>query len=191
MDKIALSEMKGAKVPMWKHRMGIVATVVFVLSVAVVKGQQPPREMDKQPPNPAPNRIEVRFALGKKTVSCKKFYLSAKIDGHEIMSGSFSSGFQIPQQLANLPQRDALELELKCSGHRWHFTEAGERAFLQGYWWVGTDYPPFQESFQLPVFRDSAWIDYLIVKPTKESGFIVYKHCPKALKDKKPGPCYE
>ncbi|HEY6349499.1 MAG TPA: hypothetical protein VI636_08835 [Candidatus Angelobacter sp.] len=115
----------------------------------------------------------------------------AKEDGHLLFTGSFKSGFDIPKQVENLPRRDALELEFKCSGHRWRFSEVGERAFLHGWWWVGTDYPPFNEHLRSLQVNDAIWLRYLIVDPAEESGFIVYKACPAKFKDQKPEPCYE
>lgn len=164
---------------------------MLIFNITLAEGQQPPPEMGNQPPAPGPNQIEVRFASGKKAVRCKYFFLSAKIDRHEVFSGKFSSGFQIPPEISKLPNQDSLELEFACNSHRWRFKEVGERAFSEGYWWVGTDYPPFQETLQRPGFENSAWIQYLIIKPTNDSGFIVYKHCPEKLKGQKPGPCYE
>ena len=73
--------------------------------------------------------------------------------------------------------------------NRWHFSQVPERAFLWGYWWVGTDYPPFQTEFAgSPTFKDAAWIRYLLLDPSGESGFDVYKYCPEK-KNVKPGPC--
>jgi hypothetical protein len=170
--------------------LAVISITVFLITT-ITFGQQPPPEMGEQPPAPTPNRIEVRFALGIKTIRCKYFDLSAKIRGQEVFAGKFSSGFQIPSDVADLSGHDTLELEFKCNRHQWHFKEVGERAFSEGYWWVGTDYPPFQETLQWPGFKDSAWIHYLIIKPTSGAGFTVYKHCPKRLKDQKPGPCYD
>jgi hypothetical protein len=60
--------------------------------------------------------------------------------------------------------------------------------FESKWWWVGTDYPPFQETFQgWPAFQDSVWIRYLIVDPL---GFFVERHCPAKFKGEKAGPCY-
>jgi len=173
-------------------KKNLVTLVVLLLVTATVGAQRRPPEIGRKLPDPGPDRIEVRFALGEKAVKCEQFHLTAKVEGRVVMDGEFASGFQIPSEAAALPRNDALELELKCGHHRWHFTKVGERAFLAGWWWVGTDYPPFQETFQgWPEFKDAVWIRYLIVDPTKESGFNVYKYCPAKLKDQKPGPCYD
>ena len=166
--------------------------IVLVLLAIAAPSQQRPAEIGRKLPDPGQDRVEVRFALGAKALTCEQFHLTAKIDARVIIDGEFASGFQIPREAAMLPRNAALELEFKCGDHVWHFNRVGERAFLQGWWWVGTDYPPFQETFQgWPELRDAAWVRYLIVDPTNESGFNVYKFCPAKLKDKKPGPCYD
>ena len=142
-------------------------------------------------PEPGPDRIEVRFALGERAVTCKYFHLTANVGRQVVIDGKFASGFRIPQEAKTLPRRDALELDLKCGKQHWHFTNVSERVFLRGWWWVGTDYPPFQTEFQGPRFQDAAWIHYLITDPVNDSGFDVYKACPAKLKDQKRGPCYD
>jgi hypothetical protein len=166
--------------------------ILLLLKFTFAPAQTPPEGVGVvlYPPT-TPNRIEVRFAISKKAVRCQYFHLTAKIEGREIFAGRFKSGFDIPKGLADIPGQSTLELDFICNNHRWHFAEIGERAFLEGYWWVGTSYPPFIEELQRPEFRNLAWINYLIIRPSKEPGFIVYKQCPKELKNKKPGPCYD
>ena len=66
------------------------------------------------------------------------------------------------------------------------------RVHLWGWWWVGTDYPPFQQVFQEDDrFKDAVWIKYLMIDPIGDEPFNVYKFCPAKLKDQKPGPCYD
>lgn len=170
----------------------LVALISFLLVTLTAVAQRRPPEIGRKLPDPGPDRIEVRFALGEKAVKCKLFHLTAKTNGRVIMDGQFASGFRIPSEATRLSKDDEVELEFKCGKHRWHFTKVGKRAFLPGWWWVGTDCPPFQETFQgWPELHDAAWIRYLIVDPTKESGFNVYKSCSAKLKDQKPGPCYD
>lgn len=169
-------------------RQGVLVWLLLMLSSAGGSAQQRP-EFGRAP-DPGPNRIEVRFALGEQAVTCSRFRLTARHDGRVIFRGRFAGGFEIPEYLKDLPRKDALELEFQCGHNRWHFREVPERAFLRGYWWVGTDYPPFQSEFRgSPHFRDAAWIRYLMVNPREESGFDVYKYCPKELQGVKPGPC--
>jgi hypothetical protein len=109
------------------------------------------------------------------------------------MDGRFASGFEIPAAAAGLRGKDAdtLELDFKCGKNLWKFTKVGA-AFLPGWWWVGTDYPPWQETFESWSFAQEAeWIRYLIVDPTVEFCFIVYKYCPTRLKSQNPGPCFD
>lgn len=167
----------------------ILSLVVLLLVAATAEAQRRPPAIGRELPDPGPNRTEVRFALGEKTVTCKKFHLTARVEGRVIIQGKFASGFQVPSEVRALPRNNALELELKCGDHRWRFTKVPETALQSGWWWVGTDYPPFQETFQgWAIFQDAAWIRYLIVDP---QGFFVERHCPTKLKDQKPGPCYD
>jgi len=164
--------------------------VVLLLASTGVKAQRRP-DLGRSP-DPRPNRIEVRFALGDQTLVCKRFSVIARYEGRVVLSGKFAHGFDIPSAAKDLPRKDALDLEITCGRNRWHFSQVGERAFLWGYWWVGTDYPPFQTNFAgSPTFKDAAWIHYLLVDPSGDSGFYVYKYCPEKLKNVKPGPCYE
>jgi hypothetical protein len=164
--------------------------IIVALWATTTQAQRPP-EFGLLP-DPGPNRIEVRFALGDKTARCKRFTLTAKVGDRIVISRQFASGFQIPADAVSLPRKDALDLQFKCGKHRWHFTNVGERAFLSGWWWVGTDYPPFQSLFQnASDVQDAVWIRYLIIDPANDSGLFVYRFCPAKLKDQKPGPCYE
>ena len=99
--------------------------VLLVTFLSNVWAQQPPPAIGPPLPDSGPHRIEVRFAIGKAAVKCKQFHLLAREDGQVLFSGSFKSGFDIPKQVENLPRRDALELEFKCSGHRWRFSKVG------------------------------------------------------------------
>ena len=166
-------------------------SIILALMTEISLGQIPPPELGEQPTPPAANWIEVRFAINKKAVKCEYFYLSAKIKGKEFFSGKFSSGFKIPSDIPKIPGKDSFELEIKCNNYQWHFKNVGDQAFSEGYWWIGTDYPPLQERLQWPAYKDTAWIHYLIFEPSIGSGFIEFKRCTKHLEDKKPGPCYE
>ena len=201
---VSCSIAAGSSIPTWMRNATVVPLVVsmqiYRSSMSVVllsallsnaRAQQPPPAMGPPIPDPGPHRVEVRFALGKASVKCKKFSMVAKEDGHLLFKGSFKSGFDIPRQAENLPRRDALDLEFRCNGHRWRFSKVGERAFLHGWWWVGTDYPPFHELMRSTDLKDAIWMQYLMIAPVEESGFYVYKACPAKFKDQKPGPCYD
>jgi hypothetical protein len=165
------------------------------MAIAVVAGvlpavsQQRPSSPDQYPPNPPANHVEVRFAIGKEAVTCKRFRLTVKVGEQTILAGSFASGFSIPSAAST--NNDMLDVEINCGKHKWHFSDVGPRALRQAWWWVGTDYPPFQETFQTERFKDAVWIKYLIVDPINDEGFDVYKFCPTELKDQKPGPCFD
>lgn len=164
--------------------LGVMAGTLLALA------QQRPSSTEKRPPDPPSNHVEVRFAMGKQSVTCKRFELTAKAGEQTILAGSFVSGFSIPPPA--LTNNDMLDIEIKCGEHKWHFSDVGPRALRQGWWWVGTDYPPFQEMLQRDeTFKDALWVKYLIVDPTNDEVFYVYKFCPSRLKDQKPGPCFD
>jgi hypothetical protein len=167
----------------------IIILGLLALASSIGQSQQLPPLLGRELPNPGRQRIEVRFALGVNAVECKRFHLTATHDGKAIMDGWFESGFTIPRKARHLPRVDKLDLVFSCAENNWHFTQVGERAFLQGWWWVGTDFPPFQETFRSDQFKDAAWIRYLIVKPTMTSGFNVYHYCPKEQEPQNSGPC--
>lgn len=174
---------------MGEIRLRAALILVLVLGAGQIVAQQRPSFVGPQPPAPPPNHVRVRFAMSEQPVTCKRFKLTVKGGERMILSGSFASEFSIPP--AALANRDKLDIAIKCGEHNWHFSDVPPRAFLQGWWWVGTDYPPFQETFQgSDQFKDAMWVKYLIVDPTNDEGFDVYKFCPARLKDQKPGPCY-
>jgi hypothetical protein len=164
------------------------AAIVF----SSAHSQRRPPEIGRQLPDLGPNRVEVRFAFGEKAIECHRFHLIASIEGNVIIDGRFSSGFYLPASAQTLRGKDRLEVKFQCGRYHWHFAKVGERALSPGWWWVGTDFPPFQEAFQgWDDTKDALWIRYLIVDPRAGSGFTVYKFCPTKLKDQKPGPCYD
>jgi len=170
-------------------RKGAIIPVLLLVAVMIAQAQRPPEFGTT--PEVGHNRIEVRFALGDQALVCRTFRLVAKHEGRILLSGTFSGGFEIPAAAKTLQDKIALDLEFRCGRHRWHFTQVGERAFLQGYWWVGTDYPPFQTAFAGdPKFKNAAWVRYLITDPMDDSGFIVYRSCPYDLRNVKSGPCF-
>jgi hypothetical protein len=166
--------------------------LVFAVAVGTLPAvsQQRPSSTEKRPPDPPPNHVEVRFALGKQPLTCKQFEITIKGGDRTILNGSFESGFSVPE--ATSTYRGLLDVVIKCGDQRWHFPEVGKWSLQQGWWWVGTDYPPFQEMLQNDkTFKDAVWVKYLIVDPTNDEVFYVYKFCPAKLKDQKPGPCYD
>jgi hypothetical protein len=165
--------------------------VVFALAAGAftASAQQRPPYGAQYPPDPPANHVEVRFALGKETLTCKHFDLTIKGGEQMLLKGSFASSFTIPSAASTY--HGLLDVEIKCGQHKWHFPEVGKWSLQQGWWWVGTDYPPFQEMFQdRDPFKDALWVRYLAVDPIGGEPFQVYKVCPARLKDQKPGPCY-
>jgi hypothetical protein len=165
--------------------------MVVLLIPAISLAQIRPDPVGRNLPNPSPNRIEVRFAYNKETVSCERFHLIAKFEGKLLFEGDFANGFDIPPEAKKLPYTHAVELELQCAKYRWHFTGLRESVFWSGYWWVGMDYPPFHDSyFHHKYFNDALWIKSLEVD-SSEVGFTVWKKCSKKLMKNKSGPCYD
>jgi hypothetical protein len=151
--------------------------LMMVLSPVAARPQQRPQFVERNLPNPAPNTIQVKFAFGANAVTCRRFYLNAQEDGKIIIRGWFRGSFSIPERANHLPSEQKLELTLSCDDHSWHFTHVPEKSFLWGYWWVGTDFPPYQESLQSEDAKNYAWIKYLIVDPSDAYGFTVYRPC--------------
>ncbi len=133
----------------------------------------------------------MRFVIDDKPLKCDQFRLTAKVGDITLVPGKFVSNLQIPNSAQTLPRNDAVDIRIECGEHRWHFTHVGERAFLRGWWWIGIDYAPFGPAFRYwPELQDAAWVRYLIVEPLEESGFTMFRYCPEALKNAKPGPCF-
>jgi hypothetical protein len=167
----------------------IAVVLALMVGALTVSAQQRPSSADQYPPNPPANHVEVRFALGKEAVTCKRFKLTAKGGGRTILSGSFASSFSIPPAALSSP--DKFDITLQCGERKWHFPEVLPQAFRQGWWWVGTDYPPLQEMLQNDEsLKDALWVKYLIVDPIGGEPFYTDKFCPARLKDQKSGPCY-
>jgi hypothetical protein len=172
----------------FRFKIALILTVVAWTLPAV--SQQRPSSADQYPPAPAANHVEVLFAMGRQAVTCKRFDLTVKAGAQAILAGKFASSFSIPP--AGLTNNEMLDVEIKCGGRKWHFSNVGPRALRRGWWWVGTDYPPFQETFQdSDRFKDAVWIRYLMVDPIGDEPFQVYKFCPASLKDLKSGPCHK
>ena len=143
--------------------------------------QQRPSSADRYPPEPPANHVEVRFASGKETITCKRFKLTAKEGGRIILSGVFTSSFPIPSNALSSPSN--FDITPQCGEHKWHFSELVPQAFRHGWWWVGTDYPPFQEMLENgKSLQDALWVKYLIVDPIgiAPCGSAPTRHPPKS-----------
>ena len=170
-------------------RAGVIAMLFVACSISIWT-QQPPDFFDEQPKAPPPNTIEVRFAIGQNALLCDHFQLLVKDHRKILINGLFSSRFQLPTSSGIFIHRDSLDMRISCGAYHWHFQHAPRRIFLSGWWWIGTDYPPFQRAFREPLFDDAAWVQYLIVDPSADSGFSIYHRCPIALQSQQPGPCF-
>jgi len=108
----------------------VALVLAMVAGVLPAIAQQRPPFIGPQPRDPGPNRLEVRFAMGKQPVTCKRFQLTAEAGRQTILAGSFASGFSIPP--AALANHYKLDIVIKCGEHKWHFSEVSPRAFLRG-----------------------------------------------------------
>lgn len=133
-------------------------------------------------PDPGPNRVQVRFAVDKRPIACKTFSLTVSQAGKTLVSGRSSSGFHLPAGVEQ-PNSGELKILLRCGKQQWHFNNVPARALSRGWWWVGTDYPPFQSEFGGPKFELCKSIRYLLVEPTGEEGFDVFETVPRTRED--------
>jgi hypothetical protein len=134
-------------------------------------------------PEPGPNRLEVRFASGEKALTCRLFSLRIERSGRVLVDGKFTSGFQLPTGEVEPSFEEKLDVQVSCGEHLWHFSRVPSGALVQGWWWVGTDYPPFQSEFGGQKFANCRAIRYLIVDPTHHAGFDYFETTPSTLDD--------
>jgi hypothetical protein len=80
--------------------------IFLLLGSALGAAQKHPGVLEKPAPAPAANRIEVRFELGEKSLTCDRFYLSVKDHDLILVKGKSSSGFQILEKAGapSIPQ---------------------------------------------------------------------------------------
>ena len=153
-----------------------VAVAVFGLLAAAGSLAWGQRRPESGPlPEPRPDMIEVRFAVGERELPCRHFRLIVRVGQESLISGRFSSEFRIPAGVAELPRKDAVDIELQCGGRRWHFANVSERALLRGWWWVGIDYPPFPWEWERngsPELKGSSWIKYLTRRSRNQTGAL-------------------
>lgn len=134
-------------------------------------------------PEVGPNRVEVRFAIGKRTLRCSTFTLNINSGQEEVLSGRFKSGFTLPTSPS--ASSGELTVRLGCGKYSWQFNGVPISALSQGRWWVGTDHPPFQAEFGSDRFRKCRSIRYLIVRPDKREGFDKFETSPPTLEGSK------
>ena len=60
------------------NRFRIALLLAVVAAIFPAMAQQRPPFIGPQPPDPGPNRLEVRFAMGKQPVTCKRFELTGQ-----------------------------------------------------------------------------------------------------------------
>jgi hypothetical protein len=135
-------------------------------------------------PAPKANQVEVRFARAEKAFLCNSFFLEMKDSDRTLLRGRFHSAFSIPS-LSFAPSVDrTLNVYIKCAENEWKFSRVPSAALQQGWWWVGTDVPPFQPEFG-EKFSKCKEIFYLIVDPTKRDGFDYFETFPPTTKGSK------
>jgi hypothetical protein len=139
-------------------------------------------------PTARPQKIEVRFAKGTETVTCDTFYMHATVSGKPIISGFFERGVDVPRiNEADFSKKTAV-VDLGCGHESWHFVDVPVGAFVSGWWWVGTDFPPFQAEFSGNKFDKCKMINYLMVDPEGSLGFDLFNTIPVSSRNLKT-PC--
>jgi hypothetical protein len=131
--------------------------------------------------DPGSNRVEVRFALGDRTVSCRWFSLNLERGGRVLINGKFRSGFLLPADLSATSFDEKIRVQVTCGKQMWSFSDVPSYALRQGWWWIGTDYPPFQSEFGGDKFAKCQVIRYLISYPMKHEGFDYFETTPTTL----------
>lgn len=134
--------------------------------------------MAKLPDAPA-NRVEVRFAVDKKPVTCDQFSLKIEQGGRTIRDANFNSAFDLPVGEPKSPE-PLLTITIGCAGYIWHFDHVPTGAMQRGWWFVGTDYPPFQSDFSCPKFAQYRLLRYLQFVRNDGSGFDYYETVPRS-----------
>jgi hypothetical protein len=132
-------------------------------------------------PDPGLGRVEVRFALGKNAVTCKEFSLTVTRNGETLIDGRFSSGFQLPSASSKLQPEETINVQIACAKQQWRFSQVPGTALSQGWWWVGTEYPPFDAEYRNPRFAKCRVIRYLKVDGTGQLGFGHLETIPSTL----------
>lgn len=152
--------------------------VIALLIVSASAGAQIRSSLGKLPDAP-PNQVEVRFSVDKKAVTCDQFSLKVAQGNKSIVDGKFGSSFDLP---AGEPKSaaPALEVTIGCSGYVWHFDRMPTAIFQRGWWFVGTDYPPFQSGFSCPKFANFRLIRYVQFIRNDGKGFNYYETVPRS-----------
>ena len=130
-------------------------------------------------PDAPPNRVEVRFAVDKKTVTCDQFSLKLSQQNRTLLEGSFGSGFNLPPGEPKSP-KPALDVTVGCAGYIWHFDQVPTAMLSRGWWFVGTDYPPFQGEFSCPKFTNFRLVRYVQFVRNDGASVDYYETVPKS-----------
>lgn len=166
---------------MRRHKVKMHVALSLLLASAPLFAQRKSENM----PDPGPNTIAVRFASGEQTVSCRTFALNVERDGKVLIHGRFTSGFQLPAELSPTSFDEKIKIMVACGKHEWVFSHVPSHALRPGWWWIGTDYPPFQSEFGGEKFAKCRVIRYLIADPTHHEGFDYFETMPSSLEGSK------
>lgn len=158
--------------------MKAVGTLCWILLLALPSVAQIKSDIGKLAEAP-PNSVDVRFAVDKKTITCDQFSLNVGQGARIILDGKFASRFALP---AGEPKSSTppLEVTIGCSGYIWHFDHVPTAMFQRGWWFVGTDYPPFQNGFSCPKFANFRLIRYVQYVRNDGHGFDYYETVPRS-----------
>lgn len=154
-----------------------VGTLCWMLLLVLTSASQIKSDMGKLP-DASPNSVEVRFALDKKAVTCDQFSLKVSQENRVVLDGKFGSSFALPPGEPKAP-KPALEVTIGCAGYVWHFDRVPTAMFDRGWWFVGTDYPPFQKDFSCAKFANFKLLRYLQFVRSGGKGFDYYETVPR------------
>ena len=99
-----------------------------------------------------------------------------------LINGSFAAGFDLPPGVPKGP-KPALDVTIGCAGYVWHFDRVPTAMLQRGWWFVGTDYPPFQPDFSCPKFAGLQLIRYVQFVPNQGNGFNYYETVPRSAEN--------
>ncbi len=161
--------------------MNPVRTLCWILLLALPCAAQTKSDLGKLTAAP-PNRIEVRFAVDKKAITCDQLSLKVKQGDQFLINGSFASEVDLPPGVPK-NAKPALDVTIGCAGYVWHFDRVPAAILQRGWWFVGTDYPPYQSDFDCPKFASFQLIRYVQFVGNDGKGLDYYETMPRSAEN--------
>jgi hypothetical protein len=177
----ASTSQKTSYVQAYNPAMRLPCAFCWILLLALPSAAQTKSDMGKLP-DALPNRVEVRFAVDKKAVTCDQLSLKVKQGDQFLINGGFAAGFDLPPGVPKSP-KPALDVTIGCEGYVWHFDRVPTAMLQRGWWFVGTDYPPFQGDFTCPKFANFQLIRYVQFVRNDGQQFEYYETVPRSAEN--------